>query len=281
MEIAFDNIATAYDAVRAHPPEVAAQVGRAIVEVCGVNAALLELGVGTGRIALPTAAAGGRIVGVDIAYEMLRIAGEKWAGYKATEGSWEGRVVDAGVRPAVAYSTPFLSLVQADVAQLPFASGSFAAALAVHVLHLLPDWRAGLAEIVRVLQPGGMIIQGSDWRDPATCVGQLRGELRRLAMELLPGARPPGAGAAIPQALSKLGGTTAEPQIVASWVRAVSPAQVLAGMAARVDAETWAMPDNVLAVAIERLTAWASKQWMDLEEAQQVEHRFILTVTRF
>jgi SAM-dependent methyltransferase len=254
------------------------------VAVCGNSAPILELGVGTGRIALPTAAAGGRVVGVDIAYEMLRVAGEKWVGYRATEateGSWEGRVADAGVHPSMAESKPSLSLVQADVAQLPFANGSFAAALAVHVLHLLPDWRAGLAEIVRVLQPGGMIVQGNDWREPASCVGQLRGELRRLAMELLPGARPPGAGAAIPQALNKLGGTTSEPEIVASWVRPVSPAQVLAGMAARVDAETWAMPDDILAMAIERLTAWASTQWMDLEEVQQVEHRFVLTVTRF
>jgi ubiquinone/menaquinone biosynthesis C-methylase UbiE len=284
MEIAFDKIATAYDAVRAHPPEIAAQVGRAIVATCGNGVRILELGVGTGRIALPVAAAGGQVVGVDIALEMLRVASEK-AGDEEI-GRWgashaNGNAQDVNQAPNLLISQSPISFLQADISQLPFTTASFDAALAVHVLHLLPDWRAGLAEIVRVIRPGGRLVQGNDWRDPESCVGMLRGQLRRLAMELLPGARPPGAGAAIPQALSRLGGTTAEPQVVASWLRPLSPAQILSGMAARVDAETWAMPDEVLHEAIERLSAWALEQWGDLGVEQQVEHRFLLTVTHF
>jgi ubiquinone/menaquinone biosynthesis C-methylase UbiE len=259
IEIAFDKIARSYDAQRAHPPEVSAQIGAALAEIAG-GSPVLELGAGTGRVALPLAAAEIDVVGVDIAREMLSIA--------------QVRAAERGLRSR-------LALLQGDIAHLPFADASFSAALAVHVLHLLPDWRAGLAEIVRVLRLGGAFIQGQDWRDPESCVGLLRIQLRHVLIELQPGIRPPGAGAAIPQALARYGGSTAEPYIVASWQRAVSPAQVLAGMAARVDAETWALPDELLSTALEKLTRWAQQRWTDLETTEQVEHRFIVTVTHF
>ena len=66
LPIRFDAIAGNYDSVRGHPPEVAEQIGRAIAAVAGTPARVLELGVGTGRIALPVATAGCRVVGIDI-----------------------------------------------------------------------------------------------------------------------------------------------------------------------------------------------------------------------
>lgn len=258
LTIAFDQIAAVYDAQRAHPPEVAAAVGRAVAAVAGPGACVLELGIGTGRIALPAVAAGCRVVGIDIAREMLAVAA--------------GRAQAAGLP---------LALLQADAQRLPFPAGAFTAALAVHVLHLLADWRQGLAELRRVLAPGGAIIQGADWRDPDSCVGMLRGRLRMAVMELLPGARPPGAGAAVPQALQKLGGVTEEPLVAARWVRAISPAFVIDGMAARNDPETWVLADDLLTAALEKVRAWAATQWPDLDAPQEVEHRFTLTVTRF
>ncbi len=258
LSIAFDQIAAVYDAQRAHPPEVAAAVGRAVAAEAGEAARVLELGVGTGRIALPTVAAGCRVVGIDVSHAMLAVA--------------HGR--------AQAADLP-LTLLQADAQRLPFHDGAFAAVLAVHVLHLLADWRQGLSELRRVIAPGGAIIQGADWRDPDSCVGMLRGRLRMAVMDLLPGARPPGAGAAVPQALQKLGGVTADPVVAAQWVRAISPAFVIEGMAARNDPETWVLADDLLAAALERVRAWAAIQWPDLAAPQDVEHRFTLTVTRF
>ncbi len=263
LDLSFNRIASAYDAQRAHPPQVAAEVGRAIVALLSQGATVLELGVGTGRIALPVAQAGAQVVGLDLAGEMLRIAQAKWppAKHGATPGD--------------------LALVQADMLRLPFATARFAAVLAVHVLHLAPDWRAALAEVARVLCPGGLFIQGNDWRDPESCVGLLRGQLRQVVLELLPGARPPGAGAAVAQALSRLGGYTAAPLTVARWSQLLSPAAVLEGMAARIDAETWALPDAVLIPAIEQVREWAHTQWPDLTVEQPVEHRFVLTITQF
>ncbi len=257
IEIAFDKIADVYDAQRGHSPEVAIAIGQAIVAQTGIGAQVLEIGIGSGRIALPTAAAGAQVTGIDLSTAMLATARE--------------RAAQAGAS---------LWLLKADAQTLPFATATFDAVLAVHVLHLLPDWRTALAEMVRVVKPGGVIIQGIDWRDPASCVGLLRSQLRQAVMDLLPGARPPGAGAAVTQYLAKLGAPTGEPITAARWERAISPAEVIAGMAARIDAETWALDDAILQQAIERVQAWASQRWPDLHEPQVVEHRFLLTVSR-
>jgi SAM-dependent methyltransferase len=172
------------------------------------------------------------------------------------------------------------SLVQGDAQRLPFGDNAFDAVLAVHVLHLVPDWRGALAEAVRVLRPGGWLIQGRDWRDPDSCVGQLRSKLRETLIALQPGIRPPGAGAAIGQALIKLG-CTPEPEVVAAtWTTSISPSAVLHGMAARDDAETWALPDDLLHAALDHLRGWAERTWVDLDAEQPVEQRFILSPAR-
>ena len=258
IDISFDRIARSYDAQRAHPPEVSARVGAAIAAVAGPGARVLELGAGTGRIALPTAAAGCRVVGIDIAIEMLRVAG-------------------SGVRSRHAAEC---QLIHGDIMRLPLRDGAFDAVLAVHVLHLVSDWRAALAEAVRVLRPGAAFIQGRDWRDPQSCAERLRAKLREVVMDLVPGARPPGAGAAIAQALARHGGA-AEPEIVAAeWTGRASPNAVLAGMAARADAETWALEDDLLAAALARVRAWAEQTWDDLAAEQNVAQRFVLNVSR-
>lgn len=257
IDFSFDKIAAVYDVQRAHPAEVASQIGAAVADLVGTAAPALELGVGTGRIAIPAARAGAQIVGLDVSREMLRVASER----------------------AVTASTSFERIL-GDAQALPFAERSFGAVLAVHVLHLLPDWRRAIDEIVRVLVPGGLLVQGSDWRDPDSCVGLLRGRLRMAVMELQPGSRPPAAGAAVAQALARLGGTTEAPQPLARWSRLVSPAELIAGMAARLDAETWSLPDELLAAAIARVRAWAEQMWSDLDTPQEVEHRFVVTTTR-
>jgi SAM-dependent methyltransferase len=255
LPIQFDGIAGAYDQVRGHPPEVAEQIGRTIAAVAGDHARVLELGVGTGRIALPVASAGCRVVGIDISAEMLRVAR-----VKAGSGS--------------------LWLLQGDIERLPFADGVFDATLAVHVLHLARDWRGALAEALRVLRPGGVFLQGRDWRDPQSCVGRLRSKLRETLMDLLPGSRPPGAGAAIGQALMKLGATV-EPEIVAAaWVAPISPAQVLEEMGSRSDAETWVLDDVTLNAALEQLRTWAARVYDDLNQPEMVERRFVLQAAR-
>ncbi len=131
----FDRAAGYYDATRALPSEVMADVtGVLAAELAPARQPCLEIGVGTGRIALPLHERGIRLAGADIAEAMLRRL-----------------VVNAdGMLP--------FPLLLADATRLPVADGSFGSVLAVHVLHLIPTWRDALEEAMRVLRPAGALI---------------------------------------------------------------------------------------------------------------------------
>jgi SAM-dependent methyltransferase len=62
-----------------------------------------------------------------------------------------------------------LADVAADLIDLPFPSGSFDVILCVHVLEHIPDDRLAMAELCRVLKPGGWaILQVPVWRTRPT-----------------------------------------------------------------------------------------------------------------
>jgi SAM-dependent methyltransferase len=50
---------------------------------------------------------------------------------------------------------PPFPLVEGDATRMPFANAAFGGAYLRWVLHLIPDWRAAIAEIVRVVGAGG------------------------------------------------------------------------------------------------------------------------------
>jgi ubiquinone/menaquinone biosynthesis C-methylase UbiE len=127
--ISFDHVADPYDKTPALTPAAAAEVREILVgELSGAGRAL-EVGVGTGRIALPISLTGIDLVGVDLARNML-----------------DRLVKNAGG------TSPF-PLLQADATRLPFADDSFEGAIASWVLHLIAPWRAVAAEMVRVVHP--------------------------------------------------------------------------------------------------------------------------------
>lgn len=130
----FDRAAGYYDSSRNLSPEFEAMVNDLLrAELAGRGRAL-EIGVGTGRVALPLHRSGIPLAGVDISPLMVRRLIEK-----------------AGGRP------PF-PLALADATALPFAGGTFGAALAAHVFHLIPPWREAVAELLRVVTPGGLLL---------------------------------------------------------------------------------------------------------------------------
>lgn len=97
------------------------------------DALILELGCGTGRL-LAQRLAEGPAVGIDMAMPMLRQARRRLAG-----------------RPG---GVPVLV---ADAGRLPFADGTFAAAISTGVLTAIPDVRPALREVRRVVRPGGRV----------------------------------------------------------------------------------------------------------------------------
>jgi ubiquinone/menaquinone biosynthesis C-methylase UbiE len=132
--IAFDRAAEYYDRTRELQPEVHTAVIGLLAGVLRGRGRCLEIGVGTGRIGLDLHRAGVPMAGVDLSRPML------------------DRLVDKAGGAA-----PF-PLAVADAVALPWADAAFGAAIACHVLHLIPNWRDAAEELVRVVGPGGVIL---------------------------------------------------------------------------------------------------------------------------
>ena len=133
----FDRAAAFYDATRALPDGVAEQVRDAVLDRVGARPGtrFLEVGVGTGRIALPFVRAGHAYCGVDLSAAMLGALREKLIADPAKPG-----------------------LACADAMALPFRPMVFDVVLLIHVIHLVDDHLETLAEVRRVLRPNGRVI---------------------------------------------------------------------------------------------------------------------------
>ena len=147
--VSFDRIADAYDETRGLPATpMAKAIGFLAEELQGKH--VLEIGVGTGRYAVPLQKSGVKVVGVDIATRMVE------------------RGLEKGLR----------DIVFADGARLPFRDGSFDAVTSNHVLHLVPDWRTVLREAERVLRPRGVYFSLFERYKDTTLADEYRALLR-------------------------------------------------------------------------------------------------------
>jgi SAM-dependent methyltransferase len=138
--VAFDRAADYYDDTRGFPPGQESSIAALFCRAGELtpDSRVLEVGIGTGRIALPLAPHVRALFGVDLARPMLDRLCAKRAG-----------------EPVHA--------AQADATRLPFPSGVFDAAVSVHVFHLIGNWRGVLREVARVLRPDGRLLSG--WND--------------------------------------------------------------------------------------------------------------------
>jgi ubiquinone/menaquinone biosynthesis C-methylase UbiE len=258
-DFSFDNrVAQIYNQQRAHSPEVSRKLGEAIAAEAGPSGLVLEMGVGTGRIAYPVAAAGSRVVGFDLSHNMLN----ETAANQRTD-------IDGS-----------LHLLQADMHHMPFPDNTFDAVIAVHVLHLSKNLRGVLQEIARVLKPGGAFIRGNDWMDPESVIGKLRDQLRVIAIKHMESLKPPSAGVPIQETLAELGGTEMHEVIAAEWQVQLSPEQRLQITENKIDAESWIIPDHLFDTIMGELRSFARETWGDLDTQQDNTRRFTLKVTR-
>ena len=160
--VVFDRIADDYDETRGGESRARA-VAVQLTERLPRRRPILEVGVGTGIVARAVSDHGFEVVGVDLSMPMLRKAHER-----------------LGARVA-----------NADALRLPIASGSVPAAYAVWVLHLVADVQTALAEIARVLVPGGtLLVIPSTPLDSSADVTELsRSLIERLRVPLDPPQR--------------------------------------------------------------------------------------------
>jgi SAM-dependent methyltransferase len=142
----FDRVAQDYDRTRGGP-ERGEEVVAALAPLLPPDGPLLEIGVGTGLVAAALARRGRAVVGVDLSLPMLRHAADRMP----------GRVV-AG-----------------DALRLPVGSDSVAATVMIHVLHVVGDVAAALAEAGRVVRPGGRVVvsAGPEGPPPAFDVAKI------------------------------------------------------------------------------------------------------------
>ena len=108
----------------------------------------LDLACGTGDIAFRLADRGARVVGMDITLRMLELAAVK----REREATGGGVMLVAG-----------------DMMSLPFANGAFDVVTTGYGIRNVPVIAPALAEIARVLKPGGLFLS-LDFNRPANAV---------------------------------------------------------------------------------------------------------------
>lgn len=250
----FDRAAEYYDATRALPADSMGALTALLAAELAGHQPCLEIGVGTGRIALPLHDRGIRLAGMDVAAAMLR-----------------RMVANAGGRSP-------LPLLQADATRLPLAAGAFGSVLAVHVLHLIPDWRVAVDEALRVLRPGGALVASfpGDGRSPrlprdateaAPWAGAVREALRRHGIvRTTIGARDPG------QVAGYLDGRAVARPLESVTVRETRTlAHALDSIERQLFSWTWQFtPEQVRAVGSD-IRDWAARENVPLDAEYQVE----------
>ena len=121
----------------------------------GSGARVLDVGAGTGRVAIPFAAVGCDVVGVDASAAMLASLSNKAA-------TWTVRTVVA------------------DAVALPFSRACFDAVVMARMLYLLPRWRDAVVEAARVLTLDGVVLHEWGNGQPDEAWVQIREKARSL-----------------------------------------------------------------------------------------------------
>ncbi len=218
--LSFDRVATEYERTRPLPPKVALSVVKFISGVGG-DGWILDAGCGTGRFTRPLAARHERTVGVDVSEEML--------------GEMRRILSETGA--------PQPNLVPADLRGLPFPDAHFTAVLAVHVLHLIAEWRDAIREMERVTVPGGILMLGYEHRSTSAVRDFYMAEGRRRdLLPAHPGARNTETDMPFIKACF---GATAHETITRpewQWTHRASVGTMLTDLDARLYSSQWQIP---------------------------------------
>jgi ubiquinone/menaquinone biosynthesis C-methylase UbiE len=244
--VPFDRVAEVYDESRRLTPGASSATTALLRSELARRQPCLEIGVGTGLIALPLAASGIDVVGVDLSAPMLAKVVEKGGGH-----------------------LPF-PLVIGDATRLPFSDEAFGGAFVRHVLHLISDWRSAVAELVRVVASGGVLLINSGFdQGPWKEIGdhmdaQVGKEVRRAGLDFKQKAE-------LDQAMAEFGASVRELPPV--WQESE---RTLAGYFGDVEAKvfswTWRVDPDRLATAVAETKRWASERFGDHDRV--LEPRF-------
>lgn len=252
MSLVFDRAVEFYDRTRALPPEIMKPAIDALVRemATGQDSRVLELGVGTGRVALPVVTEIGRVFGIDLSVAMMEVLRRK-------------------------ENARLVRLAQADATALPFPSEIFRAIYAVHVLHLVSGWQDAVREVMRVLERGGRFVINFHRRDTASPNVLIRRQLRAVAKEFGIDLKRPGAQSEdeIFQEIQKWD-PHARIVEIAEWTEDETAGNILDGINRQIYSETWAIPRDLMEQITPRLEQWAIESFGSLDAKITMPYSF-------
>lgn len=254
--VSFDRVSDIYDATRALPPGVSEQVTNTILNIVSPtpDTKFFETGIGTGRIALPIIQKGYSYTGLDISEKMLNELHSKIQGVNHQ-----------------------VTLEKADVTALPFADNS-----TVHVFHLVSAWQKALAEVQRVLKPGGLYLYSHGRMTAATDVTQAQLDFEQHWRDILAGYghQVTRFGATEEEVLDALReqGATLETVIPAKWRVDLTVGELLNCYENRIYSASWYIPEDIFPRAIQDLQEWSRQHFGSLDYDLSHEVKFKLTV---
>ena len=273
--ISFDRAVDYYDNTRGFQPGVAEQVRDAILAYVHATPStrFLELGIGTGRIALPFIEAGYVYDGIDISGAMMAKLDQK--------------LVDLAIAQGKRREDYRCELVEADITKpLPYADSSYHVEILVHVLHLIDDWQAVLQEAKRVLTPGGWILivgtgnrqvdqvkhnettqVATHYSDP-TAIRQIRARWDEILQTLGVDRNTYRSGGradlpTIESFLKTLGFTTELVDLLEYTQPPVSPRVMADRIKGRMYSGEWELPDDIHAEAVKQFDQWFAESVTD------------------
>lgn len=246
--VSFDRAADYYDRTRAYGEETdRAETDLLATELRRYDR-VLEIGVGTGQVAMRLHAAGIPMFGIDLSTAMLGKLLEK-SGGRAT-----------------------FPVVAGDATKVPFGDGTFDGIVMRHVLHLIPRWGEVVSEIGRlVARPGVALVSHGE--------SELGRAIRVRAEQVL--GRPitaPGLDWHSWQDLER------EMRRVAGAHRALQPItygiaepleRLIEGIQGNVYSWTWGFTDDERSAIADELRPWLEERFGSLDTP--VEHRETIT----
>jgi SAM-dependent methyltransferase len=244
--VAFDRAAEFYDRTRSISEEAMART----VELLGAELVgrerVLEVGVGTGLLALPVHAAGIDVIGLDLSARMLG---------KLVEKS-DGR--------------PRFPVVLGDATRMPFPDAAFGAAYLRWVLHLIPAWREALAEVTRIVRRGGVFLANlGSYGGSREEIQRRFGDLTGISIEPV-GLTWSGFDDLDAQ-MERLGASVRVlPEIPER--RAGTLAEFLEGIDENRYSWTWPVAEDVRRRAAAELRSWARERFGPIDEPEMYEH---------